>query len=191
MSGNLRLAQDGRATRLRCGEFAVYDFTRPYELAYDSAVQLAVFGFPRDLLALPPDSAGDLTRFLSPPTGGRRAGRAVAPPGGPGPGDVSAGQRRPAVHGDDGPGLHGCRRACRPGRVAAGRVAGANPAVAHPRFHRAAPGRGRSCSRHCCCRASCLAALPAPAVRGSGHHGGRLDPPPAPGAVPPGPGRSG
>jgi AraC-like DNA-binding protein len=61
MSGSPRLAQDGRAAQLRPGEFAIYDFARPYELAYDSAVQLAVFGFPRDLLALPPDSVGALT----------------------------------------------------------------------------------------------------------------------------------
>ncbi len=61
MSGSVRLAQEGRPARLRPGEFAIYDFTRPYELAYDSAVQLAVFGFPRDLLALPRDSVGRLT----------------------------------------------------------------------------------------------------------------------------------
>jgi AraC-like DNA-binding protein len=61
MSGMPRLEQDGRAAQLRPGEFAIYDFARPYELAYDSAVQLAVFGFPRDLLALPADSAGRLT----------------------------------------------------------------------------------------------------------------------------------
>ena len=61
ISGNPRLEQDGRAAQLRPGEFAIYDFARPYELAYDSAVQLAVFGFPRDLLALPRDSAGQVT----------------------------------------------------------------------------------------------------------------------------------
>ena len=61
ISGNPRLEQGGRAAQLRPGEFAIYDFARPYELAYDSAVQLAVFGFPRDLLALPPDSASGLT----------------------------------------------------------------------------------------------------------------------------------
>jgi AraC-like DNA-binding protein len=60
MSGSPRLAQDGRAAQLRPGEFAIYDFVRPYELAYDSAVQLAVFGFPRDLLALP-SSASEIT----------------------------------------------------------------------------------------------------------------------------------
>jgi len=61
LSGNPRLEQDGRAAQLQPGEFSIYDFARPYDLAYDSAVQLAVFGFPRDLLALPPDSAGRLT----------------------------------------------------------------------------------------------------------------------------------
>jgi AraC-like DNA-binding protein len=61
ISGNPRLEQGGRAAQLRPGEFAIYDFARPYELAYDSAVQLAVFGFPRDLLALPPGSADRVT----------------------------------------------------------------------------------------------------------------------------------
>jgi AraC-like DNA-binding protein len=61
MSGSPCLEQDGRAAQLRPGEFAIYDFARPYQLAYGSAVQLAVFGFPRDLLALPPDSASRLT----------------------------------------------------------------------------------------------------------------------------------
>jgi hypothetical protein len=37
MSGNIRLAQDDRAAQIRPGEFAIYDFARPYELAYDSA----------------------------------------------------------------------------------------------------------------------------------------------------------
>ena len=117
MSGNPRLEQDGRTAQLRPGEFAIYDFARPYELAYDSAVQLAVFGFPRDLLALPPDSAGtahrgsDLCR-----SGRRRSGVALASPGGPGPGDLPAGQCGPAVHGDDGPGDRRRRRARRAGR---------------------------------------------------------------------------
>jgi predicted lactoylglutathione lyase len=59
-SGQPVLSQDGRITRLRAGSFAIYDFSRPYELAYDSAVELAVFGFPRDLLALPADTVRDL-----------------------------------------------------------------------------------------------------------------------------------
>lgn len=61
MSGGLRLSQDGKTARLRSGEFAIYDFARPYELVYDSAVRLAVFGFPRDLLALPADTAATMT----------------------------------------------------------------------------------------------------------------------------------
>ena len=36
VSGSLGLAQDGRVARLRRGEFTIYDFSRPYELAYDS-----------------------------------------------------------------------------------------------------------------------------------------------------------
>jgi AraC-like DNA-binding protein len=77
MSGNPRLVQDDRSARLRPGEFAIYDFARPYELAYDSPVQLAVFGFPRDLLALPADSAGKLTAV--PITGDRGAAALAAP----------------------------------------------------------------------------------------------------------------
>jgi AraC-like DNA-binding protein len=61
MSGSPLLVQDGRSARLSRGEFAIYDFTRPYELTYDSAVQLAVFSFPRESLALPLDSVGRIT----------------------------------------------------------------------------------------------------------------------------------
>jgi AraC-like DNA-binding protein len=71
ISGNPRLEQGGRAAQLRPGEFAIYDFARPYDLAYDSAVQLAVFGFPRDLLALPPGSADRVTTAVA-----ERAGHA-------------------------------------------------------------------------------------------------------------------
>ena len=61
MSGYACLRQDGRAVRLGPGEFTIYDFTRPYELAYDSGVQLAVFSFPREMLALPADLVARLT----------------------------------------------------------------------------------------------------------------------------------
>jgi len=61
MSGRARLLQDGRTAELRPGEFTLYDFTRPYELAYDSGVQLAVFSFPRELLTLPPGLVATLT----------------------------------------------------------------------------------------------------------------------------------
>lgn len=53
--------QDGRSVRLRRGEFAVYDFARPYELVYNEGVDLAVFSFPREMLALPAGSIAQLT----------------------------------------------------------------------------------------------------------------------------------
>ncbi|MEO3786747.1 helix-turn-helix domain-containing protein [Actinocorallia sp. B10E7] len=61
VSGTARLTQDGRSARLRDGDMTIYDFARPYELAYDSAVELAVFSFPRALLAVPSDAASRLT----------------------------------------------------------------------------------------------------------------------------------
>jgi AraC-like DNA-binding protein len=61
MSGRACLQQDGRTTRLGPGEFTIYDFTRPYELGYDSGVQLAVFSFPHEMLALPPGLVAGLT----------------------------------------------------------------------------------------------------------------------------------
>lgn len=57
MSGTPLVVQGDREARLRPGEFAIYDFAQPYELAYDAAVHLAVFTFTRDMLAVP----GDLT----------------------------------------------------------------------------------------------------------------------------------
>jgi AraC-like DNA-binding protein len=77
ISGQARLLQDGRAARLRPGEFAIYDFTRPYELAYDSGVQLAVFSFPREMLALPADLVARLTAVPVIADGG--AGALAAP----------------------------------------------------------------------------------------------------------------
>ena len=61
MSGHACLLRDGRAAQLRPGQFTLYDFTRPYELAYRSGVQLAVFSFPREMLALPVDLVARLT----------------------------------------------------------------------------------------------------------------------------------
>jgi AraC-like DNA-binding protein len=77
VSGSPLLAQDGRSARLSPGQFAIYDFGRPYELAYDSAVQLAVFSFPRGLLALPPDPVGRITAV--PIAADRGAGALAAP----------------------------------------------------------------------------------------------------------------
>jgi AraC-like DNA-binding protein len=61
MSGRACLQQAGRAAPLGPGQFTIYDFTRPYELAYDSGVELAVFSFPREMLALPADLVARLT----------------------------------------------------------------------------------------------------------------------------------
>ncbi|GII82184.1 AraC family transcriptional regulator [Sphaerisporangium siamense] len=77
VSGSPRVAQDGRATQLARGEFAVYDFTRPYELAYDRAVRLAVFSFPRHLLSLPPDAVASLAAL---PIGAESGAGALAVP---------------------------------------------------------------------------------------------------------------
>jgi AraC-like DNA-binding protein len=75
ITGNPILEQGGRATQLRQNEFAIYDFARPYQLAYDSAVQLAVFGFPRDLLTLP---AGSADRVTAAPIGADQGTGALA-----------------------------------------------------------------------------------------------------------------
>ncbi|MEV0379857.1 helix-turn-helix domain-containing protein [Nonomuraea sp. NPDC050643] len=77
VSGSVRLEQDDRQARLGRGEFAIYDFTRPYDLAYDSAVKLAVFSFPHDLLALPHDSVAPLTAV---PISGETGAGALAGP---------------------------------------------------------------------------------------------------------------
>ncbi|MET7465478.1 helix-turn-helix domain-containing protein [Nonomuraea sp. NPDC005501] len=61
LSGEPVLEQDGRSTRLTPGRLALYDFARPYQLAYTSAVDLAVFSLPRDALTLPHDSVARLT----------------------------------------------------------------------------------------------------------------------------------
>ncbi|NUR85975.1 MAG: helix-turn-helix domain-containing protein [Nonomuraea sp.] len=69
ISGSVVLNQDERSTRLRAGEFAVYDFARPYDLAYESSVQLAVFSFPRAVLGLPYDPIRSLTATAITPEG--------------------------------------------------------------------------------------------------------------------------
>ena len=60
-SGTALLGQGGRTARLGGGDLAIYDFSRPYELIYDSAVELAVFSFPHEMLAVPADSVHRLT----------------------------------------------------------------------------------------------------------------------------------
>lgn len=61
VSGTILVEQDGRAARLGPGDLTVYDFSRPYELVYDTTVELAVFSFTREMLAVPADPAARLT----------------------------------------------------------------------------------------------------------------------------------
>ncbi|MFG1695888.1 helix-turn-helix domain-containing protein [Nonomuraea sp. NPDC049309] len=77
VSGGVRLEQDGRQARLGTGDFAIYDFGRPYELAYDTSVKLAVFSFPRELLALP---EGRVAPFTAVPIDSRSGTGALAAP---------------------------------------------------------------------------------------------------------------
>ncbi|RFU39513.1 helix-turn-helix domain-containing protein [Actinomadura logoneensis] len=77
VSGTVLLGQDGRTARLRAGDLALYDFSRPYELVYDSAVQLAVFSFARPLLTVPADSVRHLTAV---PIGPDEGSAALAAP---------------------------------------------------------------------------------------------------------------
>ena len=73
VSGRAHLRQDGRSAQLSRGEFTIYDFNKPYELGYDSAVQLAVFSFPRAMLALPAALTARLTAVPVTAAGGAAA----------------------------------------------------------------------------------------------------------------------
>ncbi|WP_214327101.1 helix-turn-helix domain-containing protein [Nonomuraea sediminis] len=73
MSGSLVLTQRERSSRLRAGEFAVYDFTQPYDVAYDSAVELAVFSLPHESLTLLRDPVRALTAVPFAPDEGAAA----------------------------------------------------------------------------------------------------------------------
>ena len=77
MSGRARLRQGDRVAQLDRNMFAIYDFTRPYDLVYDSAVQLAVFSFRHDMLALPVDSVRHVIAVPITPDDG--AGALAAP----------------------------------------------------------------------------------------------------------------
>ncbi|MFG3423312.1 helix-turn-helix domain-containing protein [Micromonospora sp. NPDC049460] len=69
ISGHPRLTQDGRETVLAPATFGVYDFSLPYDLVYTDAVELAVFGFPRELLPVRPGVVAGLTAVAVPATG--------------------------------------------------------------------------------------------------------------------------
>jgi AraC-like DNA-binding protein len=77
VAGSAVVAQDGRQSRIGTGELALYDFTRPYELAYDAAVELAVFSIPHTSLALPADAVAPATALPIDADGG--TGALVAP----------------------------------------------------------------------------------------------------------------
>jgi AraC-like DNA-binding protein len=77
VAGSPLLRQGDRVARLRPGEFAVYDFTKPYDLGYDTAVKLAVFSIPHQLLGLPGDV---MTRLAAVPiTAGSGTGALASP----------------------------------------------------------------------------------------------------------------
>jgi AraC-like DNA-binding protein len=55
------LTQDGREAPLTPGDFAIYDTTRPYQLAFDERFRMLVVMFPRQLLSFTPDQMSRLT----------------------------------------------------------------------------------------------------------------------------------
>ncbi|WP_158578612.1 AraC-like ligand-binding domain-containing protein [Spongiactinospora rosea] len=73
VSGSVLVAQGDREARLGPGEFAFYDFARPYDIAYESEVRLAVFSFPHDALTLGTGVVGRLTAVTFAPEDGTAA----------------------------------------------------------------------------------------------------------------------
>lgn len=71
------LAQDGREAVLRPGDFALYDTTRPYRLAFGEPFRTLVLMFPRTLLDFGPQRMGRLTAVRIP--GREGLGAAVSP----------------------------------------------------------------------------------------------------------------
>lgn len=71
IAGSHYVAQDERVTLLTPGDFTIYDFSRPYDVGYESAVQLAIFGFPRSLLPGDADAMSSLTATAIPATAAR------------------------------------------------------------------------------------------------------------------------
>ncbi|MFD0201629.1 MULTISPECIES: helix-turn-helix domain-containing protein [Saccharothrix] len=61
LHGTARLSQDGRHASLRPGDFALYDTTRPYSLAFEHVSSTLVLMFPRDMLVLPSGHVAALT----------------------------------------------------------------------------------------------------------------------------------
>lgn len=61
LSGHGLLIQDDREAVLAPGDLAIYDTSRPYTLAFGEEFRTMVVMFPRQMLSLPPDTAGQLT----------------------------------------------------------------------------------------------------------------------------------
>jgi AraC-like DNA-binding protein len=61
MRGYCVLTQDGREAVLAPRDFAVYDATRPYQLAFDDSFRMLVLMFPRNLLRLPVEAMATVT----------------------------------------------------------------------------------------------------------------------------------
>ncbi|OON80062.1 helix-turn-helix domain-containing protein [Streptomyces tsukubensis] len=61
LSGTSLVVQNGREALLKSGDFALYDTTAPYTLAFDSGVNQHFLRFPRAALALPERTLRDAT----------------------------------------------------------------------------------------------------------------------------------
>ncbi|MEZ0109508.1 AraC-like DNA-binding protein [Catenulispora sp. EB89] len=61
LRGYCVLTQDGREAPLTPGDFAIYDTTRPYSLAFDDSYRQLVLMLPRRLLRVAPEDVGRIT----------------------------------------------------------------------------------------------------------------------------------
>lgn len=61
LRGSCVVAQDGREAALGPGDFAVYDCSRPYSLAFDGAFRILVLVLPRRLIRLRSASPADIS----------------------------------------------------------------------------------------------------------------------------------
>jgi len=61
VSGSCVIEQDGRQAALRAGDFAIYDTSRPYRLAFGDDFTMIVAMFPRAVVQLPAANMADLT----------------------------------------------------------------------------------------------------------------------------------
>ncbi len=58
LSGYCVVTQDDREAALTPGDFALYDCSRPFQLAFDDSFRMLAFMFPRRLLRLRPPRSG-------------------------------------------------------------------------------------------------------------------------------------